>query len=219
MPTRGRQAYAQQAVKSFIDQTYPNRDLVIIDDLNDRSFPNGVLDIPRCYFPVVYLLHQSRSIAEKRNLCCQYARGDVICHWDSDDHSEPSRIQAQLDMLEKSEASVAGYHSLLFHVEQDGLWFKYCGDNSYALGTSLMYRKSWWKAHPFRDGGSGYQPNVGEDSEFVKVARQADELVTTDGDTLMYARIHSDNTSHKNFSGEQIEYRHVPIEAIPQHFR
>lgn len=217
LPTRGRQAYAQQAVKDFINQTYPSRELVILDDLEERSFPNGALDIPRCYFPVVYLMHNSRSIAEKRNLCCQYANGEVIVHWDSDDHSEPARIQSQVDFLEKSERAVAGFHSLLFHVAQDGRWLKYCGDPSYALGTSLMYRKAFWKAHPFRSPSD--TPHWGEDNNFVRDARQAGELVTVDGDTLMYARIHDSNTSIKDIGGAQTSYRHVPIEAIPQHLR
>lgn len=216
MPTRGRAAYARQAVQDFVAQTYPHRELVIIDDLNERSFPNGALDIPRCYFPVVYLLHNSRSIAEKRNLCCQYANGEVICHWDSDDHSEPARIQAQVDFLEKSERAVVGYHSMLFHVE-DGRWFKYLGDPSYALGTSLMYRKSFWQSHPFRSPSD--TPHWGEDNNFVRDAFCAGELATVDAELLMYARIHGTNTSIKNIDGAQTSYRPVPIEAIPKHFQ
>lgn len=219
LPTRGRTAWAKQAVLDFAAQTYPKRELVIIDDLEDRSFPNGGLDIPRCGVPVIYLLHKSRSIADKRNMCCSVAKGDVIVHWDSDDHSEPARIQAQMDFLERSEASVVGYHSMLFHMEQGDRWFKYCGYGDYALGTSLCYRKDWWAAHHFRDGGNGYAPNVGEDSEFVKAAQRLGQLATVDAEMLMYARIHADNTSIKNIDGAQTSYRPVSLEAIPKHFR
>lgn len=215
LPTRGRQQWAKQAVLDFAAQTYPKRELVIIDDLEDRSFPNGGLDIPRCGVPVIYLLHKSRSIADKRNMCCSVAKGDVIVHWDSDDHSEPARLQAQRDFLERSEASVVGYHSMLFHMEQGDRWFKYCGYGDYAIGTSLMYRKSWWTDHPFRDGGPGYQANVGEDSEFVKAAQRMGQLATTDAGAMMFARIHDSNTSYKNISGEQIEYRPIASCDVP----
>lgn len=219
MPTRGRPQWAKQAVESFAVQTYPKRELIIIDDINERSFPNGGIEIPRCNSLVIYLLHKSRSIAEKRNLCCSYAKGDLICHWDSDDHSEPARIQSQVDFIERSEASVIGCHSMLFHMEQGDCWFKYCGYGDYAIGTSLMYRKSWWTDHPFRDGGPGYQANVGEDSEFVKAAQRLGQLATVDADTLMYARIHATNTSIKAIDGAQVAYRPVSLEAIPKHFR
>lgn len=216
MPTRGRQKWAAQAVKCFMSQTYPNKELIILDDPTDPSFPDG-LYLPRRILR--FIAGGTGTIAQKRNSACQLSYGEIIMHFDSDDWSAPERMADQVKRLEESGKQVTGYHSMLFHVAQDGRWLKYCGDPSYALGTSLCYRRPFWADHPFRDGGSGYAPNVGEDSEFVKVARQAGELVTTDGDTLIYARIHEGNTSIKNISGEQIEYRPVPIEAIPQHLR
>src|SRR5688572_15862161 len=42
MPTRGRVAFAKHALESFHSQTYPNKQLIILDDADDRSFPEGV---------------------------------------------------------------------------------------------------------------------------------------------------------------------------------
>lgn len=213
MPTRGRPIWAAYAVQCFLLQTYPHRELIVLDDGDDPSFPAGLH-----HDGIHYLqLTERLSIPEKRNKCCKFARGGMICHIDSDDWSSPDRMADQVRRLEESGKAVAGYHSMLFHVEHEQRWLKYCGDSDYALGTSLCYRRSFWESHHFRSPSD--TPHWGEDNVFVRDARQAGELVTTDAGYLMYARIHADNTSIKNISGDQIEYRHVPIEAIPQHFR
>jgi len=130
-------------------------------------------------------LADARSIGEKRNFGCGIASGDVICHWDDDDWSEPERLADQVDRL--GDYAVSGYHSMRF---SDGVgWWKYEGTKGYALGTSLCYRRSWWQAHPFE------AKNVGEDNAFVSVASSAGRLISVDAGNMMYATIHTGNTS------------------------
>lgn len=194
MPTRGRQSLARKAVECFIRQDYPNRELVIIDDLNDRSFPNGTLDLPHSSVPIIYTLDASRSIAEKRNLCCGLAKGGVVWTLDSDDWSSPERMADQVQRLEESGKAVTGYHSLLFHVEHSH-WMKYEGQPNYALGTSLCFLKSFWQQNPFRPGTWPEFPNVGEDHNFVAAAARMGELASVDGGLMMVARAHEGQTN------------------------
>lgn len=214
MPTRGRNAFALQAVQSFIGQTYENRELVIIDDMNDRSFPQGVLDLPRSPVPIVYQLSESRSIAEKRNRCCELANGEFIIHFDDDDVSTPGRVANQVYRLEESGKAATGFHSMLFRVEQSGKWLKYMNDDTgYALGTSLCFRKSWWAAHPFRHGP---EDGVGEDNVFVREARRDGEILSVDAASMMWARIHSTNTSEKRL--DNLQYHPVDLSLVPKGF-
>lgn len=214
MPTRGRQQWAEQAIYSFMLQTYPNKELIIVDDSNDPSFTA----VPESDWPIQYSVSPSRSIAEKRNMACGFASGDIICHWDSDDWSDPDRLAYQVTLIEGSRKSVAGFCSLLFHVEQTGQAFKYVNQpNVFALGTSLCYLKSFWEQHPFRPDPNAL-PNVGEDSQFVKAALHQGELISVDGGSLMVARIHSSNTSPKHLDGAQTSYRPVSREALPKGF-
>lgn len=71
----------------------------------------------------------------------------------------------------------------------------YLGSPLFALGTSLCYRKDWWRAHPFRS------VQVGEDLYFVDAANQARQLSTVDAGELMYATVHPTNTSPRPCSG------------------
>lgn len=212
MPTRGRQAFARWAVECFLAQTYPHTELVILDDLNDRSFPRGTEDLPHGKARIIYLMHTTRSIPDKRNLCIQLAKGDTIAHFDSDDWSAPERLMDQVQRLDASAKQVTGYHSILFHDAAAGYWAKYCNDAHYAVGTSLCYRKAWAVAHPFRSVAG--LPNVGEDNDFKERARQHGELISVDGGALMVARVHDDNTNPTR-SHLKNTYSYRPVTVTP----
>ena len=212
MPTRGRRQWAQQALDCFLAQTYESANLVILDDDEERSFY-----FAESYYPKVvhYLVPGKLSIAEKRNLAVQAANGSIICHFDSDDWSAPTRIADQLKLLEESGKDVCGFYGVLFYDEIHKRALKYVSGPDYAVGTSLMYRKSFWEGHRFQKGHPN--PNVGEDNRFVRAARDANELVSVDGGSLIVARLHAHNTSVKNpYQG--MEYRPVPLEALPAGF-
>jgi glycosyltransferase involved in cell wall biosynthesis len=192
MPTRGRREWAQSALDCFLRQSYPLKELVIIDDLADPSFKSPGLGIE-------YWLSQSRNIGWKRNEACRMATGEIIMHWDSDDWSNSDRMAEQVAFLEASGKQVTGYSTLLFHEGNTGKWGRYLGDRHYSLGTSLCYFKSWWERHPFNEAVT-----VGEDNQFVSDAVNEGAFISQEGRGMMVARVHTDNTTPKdmgNFTG------------------
>lgn len=214
MPTRGRPALAQKAIQYFAAQTYENKELIVVDDIEDRSFPDGIrwdgfqqIQIPRA----LYFLHSSRKIGLKRNQCCRLAVGDVIAHWDSDDYSSPDRLESQMKILLESKLAVTGFNSMLFWDDDSSAAWKYEGSSGYAIGSSLMYQRSWWARNPFSE-----TREIGEDNEFVSGARASKEMIAVDGGQTMVARIHSGNTSRKYPQG--IQYRKLNREDIPTGF-
>lgn len=209
MPTRGRGIWAALAVNSFLQQAYPYKELLILDDRNDSSFRDGH---PSGFGSVSYFCSDSQSIAEKRNILVNLAPSSLICHWDDDDWSAPGRIADQVQRFEESGKPVVGYHSMLFYQSNPERAAKYINDASYALGTSLMYRREWAIAHPFHLAEKAW----GEDNNFVNDARNAGELISVDAGQLMVARAHPGNTSKKDL-GKQ-DYRPVPLSAIPPGF-
>src|SRR5262245_51000937 len=115
MPTRGRREYALQALDSFQGQTYPRKELIILDDSEDPSF--NVYDFSNMWWfsDCSHAISTSRIISEKRNACCRMANGEIIIHWDSDDWSAPDRIADQVERLEQSGKSVTGYSEIIFY--------------------------------------------------------------------------------------------------------
>jgi glycosyltransferase involved in cell wall biosynthesis len=126
-------------------------------------------------------------IGQKRNFGSERADGEVIAVWDDDDYSAPGRLADQIGRLQESGNGVTGYHSMRFTDGQQ--WWQYRGEENYALGTSLCYRRDWWKNHPFKS------VQVGEDNGFVADAVAHGQLISVDARELMYATVHNANTS------------------------
>lgn len=213
LPTRGRPEWARQAVDCFCAQTYPEKELIILDDMHDRSFPGGAQSLPTGY-PILYFMDESRSIPQKRNRACELARGEIICHFDSDDYSEPERIADQVELLQSSGKALTGYYSILFYEASTGRWMRYVGTPEYyACGTSLCYLKSFWQDHRFKESEA-----IGEDNAMVKTARDLNQIISVDGSHMLVARVHPGNTSHKNVTTGN-EFKSVSAGYIPKGFR
>ena len=133
----------------------------------------------------------SRLIGEKRNFGCERARGELIAHWDDDDYSAPLRLDDQVERLLSSGKSVTGYCSMRFCHGSSGRWWLYQGKASYALGTSLVYKRDWWLRNKFK------AVQIGEDNSFIDQANAAGEFVSAPANGLMYATLHDGNTSPK----------------------
>ena len=188
MPTRGRPQFARQALACWMDQQIAaERQIVIVDDLDCRSFggPPALDGLEVVY----YLARQRLTVGAKRNLAVALSRGDLIVHWDDDDWSAPERLQEQVARLVGSACDVTGYHAMLFR--DGGQAYRYSGEAGYAVGTSLLYRRSYWQARPFIDASEG------EDNAFIRPAQRSGKLATAPAGDLMYATIHPGNTSRR----------------------
>src|SRR5947208_4146282 len=91
MPTGGRAAFARQAVQYFLRQTWPNKELVIVDDGDEDLGRELPVDRRIRYIQMPRKL----SIGEKRNLAIEASQGTLLAHWDDDDWYAPHRLEAQ----------------------------------------------------------------------------------------------------------------------------
>lgn len=104
MPTYNRRPFIPLALRCFLDQDYPNKELIIVDDGEDR-----VGDLAANLPGIRYFSLPSRvSIGTKRNLACEHAHGEFIAHWDDDDWYAPDRLRYQVEPILKGEADITG---------------------------------------------------------------------------------------------------------------
>jgi glycosyltransferase involved in cell wall biosynthesis len=184
MPTKGRTLWAQQAVQSFLAQTWPNKQLVAVDEVRCPSYLNP--------HPDNTVFSDGLTIGAKRNLAIEQASGEIIIHWDDDDISRPDRIEHQVGLLIKSGAELVGYNRMNFWDINSGELFDRRCAPYYAIGSSMCYWKRIWNDRPFPD------KNVGEDNEF----QSRRFVLACDSAGRMIARIHDGNT---NKTRESIE--------------
>jgi len=183
MPTRGRQQWAAEAVEMFHQQDYAEKELVIIDELMEPSFPGGI-DAPN----VQYHRAPRLTIGAKRNLAVSRASGDVIAHWDSDDTYRSERLSKQVaHLLSDNRLELVGFHRMEFVDANTGERFMYHASEWNPIGVSMVYWREAWELRMFNDVQSG------EDVEFARDRRVA--CLPADG--LIVARVHNGNTSEK----------------------
>lgn len=99
IPTYNRSDVISRAIESVLTQTFPDFELLIIDDCstdNTKQIVNRFDDPRVCYFR--HDMNQGGSAA--RNTGIDHAEGDYIAFLDSDDEWFPRKLERQVNYLE-----------------------------------------------------------------------------------------------------------------------
>jgi len=184
MLTKNRARYVPQAINCFLQQTYTNSELIILDDGNE-PVEHLVPKDPRISYRHVGPV---RTIGTKRNMACTIAKGDIIVSWDDDDWSHPLRIESQVKRLQACGRQMTGYNRILYWDEINAKAYKFIDPKIYACGASQCFWKTWWEKHPYL----GKQ--TGEDQKMAWTAAKLNQLDCEDGRQMLVARVHAGNT-------------------------
>jgi glycosyltransferase involved in cell wall biosynthesis len=188
MPTRDRPLFVVEAVKNFLAQDYPRKELVVVDDGEN---PVGAL-LPDDDRIVLVRLREALTVGEKRNIACERASGEIIAHFDDDDWYPASRLSTQVNALLERGAAISGTSRLHFLDARGGRAWLYSRPGAcWVAGSTLVYRRSYWREHHFAP------VSIGEDSRFLASGGKAVALVDIADPSLCVAMIHNRNTSPK----------------------
>jgi len=153
MPTiPSRKYFVAQAIRLFNAQTYPNKELIIIDDGEIDSVAEVIPAQENIEYLHINTLGTSAAltIGAKRNLACSVAKGKIICHMDDDDYIGPESLarRAKPIIAEKAEVTACKM-SLCFDLSTHRLWR--CSDDLHrhlfrydARCGTLMYKRYFW---------------------------------------------------------------------------
>ena len=105
MVTRGRGRTAKRAFHCFQMQTYPNKELVIVDDEGTNEFSEwvrkqGALDVVYVRSP-----RKNSSLGELRRSAEENATGEFVARWDDDVISSPYRLKIQIQLIQETGAA------------------------------------------------------------------------------------------------------------------
>ena len=144
MPTFNRRPFIRLALDCFRAQTYPFKELIVLDDGSDcvADLLDGLPDVK-------YIrLARRLTIGAKRNLACKEARGEIIAQWDDDDWYAPNRLELQAAPLLAGAADMTGLADRLVLLMPAGQFWRttdelhrrmFFGD---VVGGTLVYQKS-----------------------------------------------------------------------------
>jgi glycosyltransferase involved in cell wall biosynthesis len=144
-----REAYLADAIKSVMNQTYRNIEIIVIDDgSTDNSKDVALLFAP----PVRYHHQPNGGIAAAWNQGVKLAKGDFFAFLDSDDLWTNAKIQQQMDIIsENAEFDIVFGHVKQFYSpelserERQKIW---CPDDmipGVSAVTMLIRRKSFFR--------------------------------------------------------------------------
>jgi glycosyltransferase involved in cell wall biosynthesis len=191
MPTADRHKFVPHAIRYFLRQDYPNKELVIIDDGNDAIAELIPADPSIRYFR----LTPKQPVGTKRNMACEEARGDLIAHWDDDDWMSPRRLSYQIAALIQSNGEVCGLQRMLFYQMLTGNTWLYTPASylwKWLVGGSLIYTRDFWRGGPFPP------LRIGEDTKFISEHSLKHAVYLSDF-SIYVAIVHSNNTSSHSF--------------------
>lgn len=203
MPTANREKYIPFAINHYLNQDYPERELIIVDDGK-----TSIQDlIPKDDTIKYYYTEPIGTVGLKRNYACERAQGEIIMHWDDDDFYASDWISRQVEFLQTSGADICGIeHTHFFSVVTDTLWTGTAlnrnnpsNPSQWLNGATLAYKKELWEKHPFKD------LQTGEDDDFIKSS--GGEVFAHDYIDGFVAILHPRNTTVKYF--EQHHHKRV----------
>ena len=203
--TADRREFVKKAIQCFLDQDYLDKELIVVDDGQDR-----VDDLVAAIASVYHHPGKKLTVGEKRNLACIFAKGEYIAHLDDDDWSAPHRLSEEFKMMKESKKPVVGYKTMLFYDIAQNLAWKYLGSDGFACGASLFYKKRYWEQHQFSP------KNLGEDHDFTIDAMKHFGIYSKDVGLSMVATLHDRNTSPHDLTHQQFPV--YPVSELPPAF-
>jgi glycosyltransferase involved in cell wall biosynthesis len=164
--TEGRLKHVERSLRCFQNQSYPNKELVLLSQGNAET-NNAIFEMTRNFGNIQFFAVSDRlSLGAMRNLSCEIASGPILCQWDDDDLYFPTRIMDQYKSLKTSDKNVASAFTQFFKyfAETNELyWCDWVGEgvpSSQFLCGSVMFYKRVFHRH-----NSLLYPEVGNQSE------------------------------------------------------
>lgn len=141
MPVLDAEAWLDEAIGSVLAQTYPDFELVIVDD-GSLDSSRDIAGAAAKRDPRIRLLALNRdpsltSGARAANAGIEVARGDWVARLDSDDLCLPNRLQRQLAFLEVNGLDGCGGLAEAFGGEARNYWFPESHDG---IERELIFR-------------------------------------------------------------------------------
>lgn len=118
LPTFNRATRTQQAIASVIDQTFPDWELIVVDDgsTDNTAAVVRAFNDPRILY--VFQTNSERSAARNKGL--SLSKGEYVCFLDSDDRYTPEHLQVLQTTIQQKGAELLRTFTI-YEAEEEGL--------------------------------------------------------------------------------------------------
>jgi len=221
IPVYNSSAYLAETIQSAMAQTWPNKEVIIVDDGSTDNSLAIARDFESNHISILYQENKGASAA--RNYGLQKAKGKYIQFLDADDLLSPLKIELQVNVLEKYPLCAAIGSSIHFfdkggaiseipqkkffaefNTPTDFVRILFGGTEEYP-GTMVEIH-SWLVPKSILDqiGPWNESLSVDDDGEyFLRVALASDQIIYVKDATVQYRKYFgqlslSSGTNHRN---------------------
>lgn len=141
--------YIEQAINSALNQTYINKEVIVVDDGSNAETKAVLKKIEPKITKLITQENKGQSTA--RNVGIREAKGNYILVLDSDDFFEPTFCEKAIEIFIKQKATklvtcfatlLLADGSIVIHEPKGGTISNFMYSND-ALGTSLFKKEDW----------------------------------------------------------------------------
>lgn len=178
-PTFNRPWFVRHAAELFMDQTWRDSEMLILDDSEPAL---RVMDLPKSS-RIRHVTLDRLTMGAKHNMAHDLGQGDVFCFWDDDDWFGRRRLVRQLEPIARGQADIVGMPRDYVLDARTMAWYKFgrmkqpvrawigngVGNFSLPLHDgSCMYRREVLKT-----GATFPETNLNQKVEFINAAVKA----------------------------------------------
>ncbi len=204
------QKFLNEAIECILHQTYKDLEFIIINDGSSDSSSSIIRKYASLDDRILFINHNNKGLTKSLAIGCQLAKGEYIARQDVDDYSMLSRLQEQVDYLEKHKK-----------VSLIGTWYEVFGCNQGAniyqpIDSDYLLRKDLFSRNPFCHSSTmfrnvSYQNADGYNAKY-RVAQDLDLWfsIARIGNlgmvekVLVKRRVHGDAISQSNLAWIQV---------------
>jgi glycosyltransferase involved in cell wall biosynthesis len=186
--TSARRRFLPLAIRCFLEQTYADRELVVLDD-GEETVADLIPDDRRIRY---FYEPPHLALGAKRERMCHLSHGDIFAQWDDDDWSAPTRLERQAAaLLPGKECCLLDPYVLYdWKTNKAATWtFRR------TLDGPALYTRTFWQA------GGGFQNLEVEAAMTFILSRPREWITRVDGRELFVALRHGSNACQLSMRG------------------
>ncbi|MCF2595524.1 glycosyltransferase family 2 protein [Pseudoflavonifractor phocaeensis] len=142
MPAYNAEKYVEAAIRSVLAQTFPEFELLVVDDCSRDRTAEIIQRLARQDSRVVFLQNPKNSgVAATRNYAISQAKGEWVAFLDSDDLWRADKLEKQLALLRGHPDGVLAYTASAF-IDQDGKPYSYIMEAQPEVSYQTLLRRN-----------------------------------------------------------------------------
>lgn len=120
IPTYNRAYLIGKAIKSVLNQSYQDFELIVIDDASTDSTEDKIKEYQKKNNRIKYIKHmKNKGSSAARNTGIKAAKGDYIAFQDSDDEWLPGKLEKQMNKFETAPLEIGVIYSGFWRIQGD----------------------------------------------------------------------------------------------------